>query len=135
MTEKMKMAPEVIDSNVQGVRPATVDATVGGLIAEVPIPFERFGWLSVRVEIEVDSTVVMVESVTGQYGIGGTFQEALSHLDAELAEYVDYLSSRGPERLSARLAGHLQHLAGNPSPQVQLPQVPSGNNRQLSVAA
>lgn len=128
------MVSEVIDSNVGNVSIEPV-ATIGALVSEVEIMFDRFGWLSARVEIDDDATVLIVESVTGQYGVGETFDEAVANLASELSEYAAYLAKRGTDGLSPRLVRHLAHLSRRDVPEPGKIAPSAGDYRQLSVAA
>lgn len=85
--------------------------TSGDFVAEMTTEVHGFGLMPVRVELEDDGSIIVYELSTGQFGVASAWQPAVDRLAAALATYLDFLSEQGPERLSSRLAEHLEMLS------------------------
>lgn len=124
-------------ANVKSSTSVSLGTGGGSQAYEIEVEIGMFGPLPARVGRDDDGTVLIVDLVTGSYGVGSSWADAVQALTGAIHRHYRFLSREGPGRLSSRLADQLEDLdrraAKNGTTDVHL-STPDGLPR-LSLAA
>ena len=114
------------------------DTTVGEYLAEFTIEMPELGPMPVRVVRDEDGTLLIVDLVTGSYGVGYVWSEAYERLAGALHRQFEFLRAEGPGGLAAHLAIQLEQLerrAAISAAPGSMQGITAPGRRQLALAA